>query len=145
MSLTSELARADSPIGLYIETEVPLLGALSQGHPLRAPVARLLSMDNLPKEPVRPSPVPPRKRTVIGTALDYRARLHFGRAPTSSLVAALGAAYLCGGTREPAHMLGRPRGAMERGVARFFAAYEEMLDRVQPVGPNVAKVEISAK
>jgi len=141
MSLTSELARADSPIRLYIETEVPILGALSRGHPLREPVARMLGMDDLPKETVCPSPVPPRKRSVIGSALDYRARLHFGRTPASRLVAARGAADLCRGKCEPAHTLERPRSTMERGVVRFFAAYEKMLDRVQPVGRIPSLIE----
>lgn len=86
VSLTSELARAGSPVRAFTELVGTLVCETKRGSLLEAPAKRLLGFDTLTKALPVP-PAPGANPGTVGTAFDYRLRFDLGPVACAETVA----------------------------------------------------------
>jgi hypothetical protein len=90
MSLTSELAKPNSPITQYLRFVGAIVADAGRGAPWAAACKRLLDLDSIPTE-VAVAPMPGANPAMVGSAFDYRLRYHLAPCETEDLVAWQGA------------------------------------------------------
>ncbi len=122
MSLTTELAKRQSPIAQYLKIVGAVVAETTRGTSFTEQCKQLLGLDSLPSVAVVPA-VPGADAGMVGTAFDYRLRFHLDTCRSREFVAWKGAGLLT--SLEP---------AAEHAVSRFFSNLDTLTLRLSPAG-----------